>query len=285
MIKFKKRWIAFWVSVFLVFTLSFPIAVISSDYFDYTTGRLAAGQRARASTINDIFDEISAGFDLFPDEDTLNAYFAAIAALAAGSGAVISADDTTVGYLDGKLLAGDGIDFTVGTPAGNETLTISGETGTAINAGILELATNAETVTGTDTARATTPANITAKMAAPGAIGETTPSTIKLTNAGLKLLDTNASHVLLIKPGSDITADRSLTFTTGDASRTISILSTSAINQDVQTTASPTFANVITVAGIGNLRRPMFRWHADGDKIYIGAGGYHHSGTSDQFVY
>lgn len=50
--------------------------------------------------------------------------------------------------------------------------------GTESAAGKLELATDAETVTGTDTARATTPANITAKMAAPGAIGGTTPASI-----------------------------------------------------------------------------------------------------------
>lgn len=50
--------------------------------------------------------------------------------------------------------------------------------GTESAAGKLELATDAETVTGTDTARATTPANITAKMAAPGAIGGTTPDSI-----------------------------------------------------------------------------------------------------------
>lgn len=48
--------------------------------------------------------------------------------------------------------------------------------GTEGAAGKLELATDAETVTGSDTARATTPANITAKMAAPGAIGGTTPA-------------------------------------------------------------------------------------------------------------
>ena len=43
--------------------------------------------------------------------------------------------------------------------------------------GIVELATDAETVTGTDTGRVCTPANLTAKMAAPGAIGGTIPST------------------------------------------------------------------------------------------------------------
>jgi len=53
--------------------------------------------------------------------------------------------------------------------------------GSSTAAGKLELATDAETVTGTDTARATTPANITAKMAAPGAIGGTTPAAVTAT--------------------------------------------------------------------------------------------------------
>ena len=42
--------------------------------------------------------------------------------------------------------------------------------------GVAELSTDAETVTGTDTDRVTTPSNISAKMKAPGAIGQTTPS-------------------------------------------------------------------------------------------------------------
>lgn len=42
-------------------------------------------------------------------------------------------------------------------------------------AGKVELATDAETVTGSATDRVTTPANITARLAAPGAIGGTTP--------------------------------------------------------------------------------------------------------------
>lgn len=43
--------------------------------------------------------------------------------------------------------------------------------------GVSELATDAETVTGTATNRVTTPANIAAKMEAPGEIGGTTPAT------------------------------------------------------------------------------------------------------------
>ena len=53
--------------------------------------------------------------------------------------------------------------------------------GTDSAAGKLELATDAETVTGSDTARATTPANIAAKMAAPGTIGGTTPGAATFT--------------------------------------------------------------------------------------------------------
>lgn len=65
-------------------------------------------------------------------------------------------------------------------------LTISGtnmtvRTTSSTQTGIVELATDAETVTGTDTARATTPANITAKMAAPGTIGGTTPGAATFT--------------------------------------------------------------------------------------------------------
>jgi hypothetical protein len=48
---------------------------------------------------------------------------------------------------------------------------------TTTREGKVELATDAETVTGSDTVRAVTPANLVAKMAAPGAIGGTTPST------------------------------------------------------------------------------------------------------------
>lgn len=52
---------------------------------------------------------------------------AAMAALAAGSGVTVSANDTTVGVLNGKLLAGQGIVLTENNDGGAETLTISNE--------------------------------------------------------------------------------------------------------------------------------------------------------------
>lgn len=48
-------------------------------------------------------------------------------------------------------------------------------------------------------------------------------TSVYLNNTGLKVKDTDASHGLIFKPGSNITADRTLTVTTGDADRTFDI--------------------------------------------------------------
>jgi len=71
---------------------------------------------------------------------------------------------------------------------------------------------------------------------------------LTLANTGLHLLDTNASHDLIIKPGSDLTADRTYTITTGDSDRTITLQGNPTLNnwfdQSVKIAASPTFAGV-----------------------------------------
>ncbi|TET68691.1 MAG: hypothetical protein E3J56_11055 [Candidatus Aminicenantes bacterium] len=67
---------------------------------------------------------------------------------------------------------------------------------------------------------------------------------ITVPNAGLHVLDTDASHDLIIKPGSDLSADRTLTLTTGDADRTLSIEANSIINQDLSSDAGVSFAGV-----------------------------------------
>lgn len=80
-----------------------------------------------------------------------------------GSGVVIPQGETALLWCDGT----DIISFGIVTAAASATA-----------AGIVELATNAEAVTGADTARATTPANLTARLAAPGALGGTTPAAV-----------------------------------------------------------------------------------------------------------
>lgn len=47
--------------------------------------------------------------------------------------------------------------------------------------------------------------------------------TIDVPNVGLKLRDADASNVMIVKPGSNLTADRTLTITTGDSDRTLTL--------------------------------------------------------------
>lgn len=70
-------------------------------------------------------------------------------------------------------------------------------------------------------------------------------STITIPNTGLHLLDTNASHDLIIQPGSNLTADRILTITTGDANRALDL------SANLIVTAATTLAGAAsdTVAG------------------------------------
>ena len=53
--------------------------------------------------------------------------------------------------------------------------------------------------------------------------GGTLTGNLTLPNTGLHLFDTDATHDLIIAPGSNLTADRTLTLTTGDADRTLTL--------------------------------------------------------------
>ncbi len=72
---------------------------------------------------------------------------------------------------------------------------------------------------------------------------------ITFANNGLHILDTNASHDLIIIAGSDLTADRNLTFITGDAARTITLSGNPTLadwfDQAVKIASSPTFAGAL----------------------------------------
>ncbi len=72
------------------------------------------------------------------------------------------------------------------------------------------------------------------------------------TNTGLKLQDTNASHVLTIAPGSNITADRTLTITTGDASRTITLNGDTTLNGTNSGDQTITLTGNVTGSGTGS---------------------------------
>ena len=73
------------------------------------------------------------------------ALYAAYAALVAGSGVLVTSSDTDIGYLNGKLLAGDNITFTVGDAGADETLTID------VSQGVMTAGTNITLTAGSGT--------------------------------------------------------------------------------------------------------------------------------------
>ena len=87
-----------------------------------------------------------------------------------GQDDVIASDNTALTFVEGTGV-------TITTNATTDTVTFTPVTGSSTASGILELATDSETLTGTDTARAITPANLTAKLATPGDIGGTVAAT------------------------------------------------------------------------------------------------------------
>jgi len=72
-------------------------------------------------------------------------------------------------------------------------------------------------------------------------------------NVGLSIYDTNASHYLILAPGSNLTANKTLTFTTGDSDRTITLSGNPTLadwfDQAVKAASAVTFATVDTGQG------------------------------------
>lgn len=91
-------------------------------------------------------------------------------------------------------------------------------------AGIVERATDAETVTGTDTTRYVSPASLTVKMSAPGAIGNTTPGSGAFTT-----LSTTGTLTLGTTNGQLTGGAGNMTITAGSGnSRTLTLQTTTS---------------------------------------------------------
>lgn len=92
------------------------------------------------------------------------------------------------------------------------------------------------------------------EVAVLNSLGDLALNSVAVSNTGLHVLDTNASHDLIYKPGSDLTADRTLTTTTGDSDRTITLSGNPTLDdwfdQSVKSGTSPTFdgANITGVS-------------------------------------
>lgn len=77
---------------------------------------------------------------------------------------------------------------------------------------------------------------------------------VTVPNNGIHILDTNASHDLIIAVGSNLTADRIFTITTGDAARTLSMSGNITVANSF--TTSGNFALTLTQTGATNVTLP-----------------------------
>lgn len=133
--------------------------------------------------------------------------------------------------------------------------------------------------------------------AATGKHSDVTVTTITVPNTGLHLLDTNASHDLIIKPGSDLSGgDKTLTLFTGNSNRSFTIsgdftvgatnggaLDFSAPSKTLTVADNNTIIKGLNELYLGYLNRPKFTFSST-TAILIDPGVYHHSGTAAQIA-
>lgn len=96
---------------------------------------------------------------------------------------------------------------------------------------------------------------------------------ITIANTGLHVLDTNASHDLVITPGSDLTADRILTLTTGDAARTLDISAANVTVSAYGATLVDDAANLNALTTLGIRRGDSDTWGGGGTSFAFTCAG------------
>jgi hypothetical protein len=162
--------------------------------------------------------------------------FALYAALSAGSGVLVSSDDGNIGYLNGKLLAGDNITFTEGTPGGDETLTID------VTQGVMTAGTNITLTAGSSiltissegkdvlakTADYTITTSDLGKVIQVTAAGDTTQTlpSVGSTQNGFEIWFTKlgAGKMIISRADSDTVADAGVTIYNNTAAETYATL-------------------------------------------------------------
>jgi hypothetical protein len=127
--------------------------------------------------------------------------------------------DTTGNYIL-DIVAGAGLTGDAAGEGATATLAIGAGTGITVNAN--DVAITADAVGDTQLAFNTGQHLTTSSSVA--------FNDVTLTNTGLHLLDTNASHDLIVAPGSNLTADRTFTITTGDSDRTLTLTGDATIS-------------------------------------------------------
>jgi len=75
---------------------------------------------------------------------------------------------------------------------------------------------------------------------------------VNVSNTGLRAYDTNTSHFLIFAPGSDLTANRTLTVTTGDSNRTLTLTGDASITGTNTGDQTITLTGDVTGSGTGS---------------------------------
>jgi len=140
---------------------------------------------------------------------------------ASGSGVLVTQGKAATLYCDGTNVVAADTDY----PSGISTPVSIANGGTGATNSATALTNLGGTVTGVSlfTAASGAAARSALSGAASGANSDIT--SLVLNNTGLGVRDTDASHVLSIIPGSNLTNNRNLTITSGDANRTLDISS------------------------------------------------------------
>lgn len=150
-------------------------------------------------------------------------------------------------------------------------------------AGIVQLATNAITVTGTNATEAVTPAGLTARLAAPGAIGGTTPAAgtftavTATTGAITATLGNIVSSAGSVSAATTVTAGTGITATTGNIKATAGQVIAGGDSAGVASTISLTNTNSTTISsGAGDIKMSSANpgTNAAWIKIYVGTVAY-----------
>lgn len=175
----------------------------------YGYNKFAGTISGKVNLYNCVDTEFACTINTVPQhaQRVLGSQFTGAITMAAGSALVLYADSVSLKAIVDR------------TPTLTDvTLSNLDYAGTETYPGVNELATDAETITGTATDRVTTPANITARLASPPAIGGTAPAAIKGTTidatTDITLIGSTGGYVRkFYEATANITASASVTIT------------------------------------------------------------------------
>jgi hypothetical protein len=127
-------------------------------------------------------------------------------------------------------------------------------TNVAIHGGQIDSTNNLMLIIGTVNSLLIQGASVTSSSFSSNAFGGTVSGGDQnfFVNEGLVIRDTDASNFLTIKPGSNLTADRILTITTGDADRTLTLAGNATISNTNTGDQTITLTGDVTGSGTGS---------------------------------